>query len=188
MHYNKTNTKGFTLIELMIVVVLIAISVGVTGDVLTSLVRSYNKTQVTTEIEQQANFLKLKLEKELRGASNVTGGGESISFRNTLGEAITYTVKVGNFSSTGLVERKVVLGTNVSTEDVTSYTVPGGANVFCGSVGSASADCHSCFTLTPGTPARVDICLVMRQASGQQGTSFTGKTILRSTIVARGTY
>lgn len=171
--------KGFTLVELMIVVVLIAISVGVTGDVLTSLVRSYNKTQVTTEIEQQANFLKLKLEKELRGARNISTSANSLTFTpSSTGIPITYTVTAGH-----VVSRTVGSGGSAVTSDVTSNTVPGGASVFCG---AGDTDCSYCFqATTTGNSTTVDTCLVMRQASGTSGASFTGKTVLKTTIVPR---
>ncbi len=65
------NNKGFTLVELLVVVALLGISLGVTSDILISLVRSYGKTQVKNELEQQASFIGLKLEKEIRNANYV---------------------------------------------------------------------------------------------------------------------
>ena len=62
---NKVNMnakKGYTLIELMLVIALLALTAGVTGDIIISLVRSYSKTQVANEIEQNAGFVSLKLE------------------------------------------------------------------------------------------------------------------------------
>jgi len=44
---------------------------GLTSDMLISLLRSNTKTQVINEIEQQANFVSLKIEKELRDSVDV---------------------------------------------------------------------------------------------------------------------
>jgi prepilin-type N-terminal cleavage/methylation domain-containing protein len=175
--FSKNTKRGFTLVELMIVVVLIAISVGVTGDVLTSLVRSYNKTQVTTEIEQQGNFVKLKLEKELRGARLVSSTSNRLSFTNSSGQQVSYEV------TDGVILRKVGSG---NSNPITSKTVPGGVSVSC------TDECNpSCFvTVSSQGPTTVDVCFVMRQASTSSNlnSAFTGKTILRTTIVPRGTY
>ena len=54
-----TKQKGFTLVELLIVVSIIIIVVGVTGDIILSLVRSYSKTQITNEIEQNAKNVQI---------------------------------------------------------------------------------------------------------------------------------
>ena len=62
---------GFTLVELLIVVALVIISAGVTSDIILTLIRSYNKTRISNEIEQNGNFVILRLERELRDASNV---------------------------------------------------------------------------------------------------------------------
>ena len=56
----KNNQSGFTLIEMLIVVVILAIVVGMTSDMLMSLIRSNTKTQVINELEQQANFVPSK--------------------------------------------------------------------------------------------------------------------------------
>ena len=65
------NKAGFTLVEMVLVVGLLAISFGVTSDILISLVRSQTKSRVMNGIEQQANFVSLSIEKELRNAVSV---------------------------------------------------------------------------------------------------------------------
>ena len=58
----KKNQGGFTLVEMLLVVFLLALTMGLTSDMLLSLIRSNTKTQVINEIEQQANFVSLKIE------------------------------------------------------------------------------------------------------------------------------
>ncbi len=72
--------SGFTLIEIVVVLGLTAISVGLTADILVSISRSYNRTQIFNELEHQSSFLSSKLNKELRDAS-------SVIFPNTLGSS-----------------------------------------------------------------------------------------------------
>ena len=78
----KNNQKGFTLIEMLLVVLLLALTVGLTIDMLLSLIRSNTKTQVINEIEQQANFVTLKLEKELRDALDAIGTHKPDEFKD----------------------------------------------------------------------------------------------------------
>jgi prepilin-type N-terminal cleavage/methylation domain-containing protein len=165
------NTKrGFTLVELMVVVVLLAISVGVTGDVLASLMRSYNKTQVLTEIEQQANFAKLKLEKEVRSSTGIANI-DSTSLLLDMG-----TDDIEYYIDSQILYRKV--GSD-SAQTLTYEVIPGGVLVSCdGCPGS------ECFSGKTTVPAHVNVCLVFDSSS--TGSSFSGSTTLQSTIVLRG--
>lgn len=95
----KNGDKGFTLVELLVVIALLGISIGVTNDILVSLIRSYNKTQVKNEIEQQANFVGLKLERELRsstGAIVAGGAANTITIQKSATENVTYSLN-GDF-------------------------------------------------------------------------------------------
>lgn len=94
---NKTNQKRFTLIEMLLVVLLLALTVGLTSDMLLSLIRSNTKTQVINEIEQQANFVTLKLEKELRDALDAsTGADNSLVITLRSNSQVTYRLTSGS--------------------------------------------------------------------------------------------
>lgn len=101
------NDLGFTLVELLVVIALLGVSVGVTNDVLISLLRSYTKTQMEIELEQQSNFVGLKLEKEVRGAQRVsTNGSGGTGSSNTIvverhdGSTVTYTAGSSKITAT----------------------------------------------------------------------------------------
>ena len=176
---NKTQNKnsyGFTLVELLLVITLIAISVGVTSDVLMSLIKSYNKTTVINDIEQQANFVGLKLEKELRNASNVSvPNSNQLSF-DYLGTAVYYNVSGGNlFRSTS----------GYSTAAADALIATPSIN---GTVGGVNLACDTaCFTLTGSSPQVVGLSLIFSQASAG-GVSFSGVINVKNTIVIRNTY
>ena len=178
----ENNTqKGFTLVELMLVIALLAVSVGVTNDILLSLVRSNNKTQVMNEIEQQSNFASSKIERELRSARSITtpatgGSGILLKFETKDGSTIEYDV---NDSNSGLIRRRVG-GTGAWT-NITSNNNPGGVVAACGT--------PSCFSVSAGyNPQIVNISIKFSQAQPGVSSSYTGQTTIQSTIVVRNTY
>lgn len=181
------NQKGFTLIELLVVVSLIIIVVGVTGDIVVTLVRSYNKTQITTEVEQNANFALTKIEKELKSASRVNEAtGTTLEFVKRLdsgsSETIEYTVEDADGLPDGeagvyYIARSVDGGSKVP---VTNYTSPAGvtidqANTSFEDVSAASG------------PEVVKIKLSMRQV-GNPAVQFTQAVEVETTVVVRGSY
>ena len=173
------NNRGFTLIELLVVVSLTIIVVGVTGDIVISLVRSYNKTQITNEVEQNANFIITKLEKELRNATSVSNlTATELEFVRGLptgnSETITYTIK-----DDGTIVREIG-GSGLGEVLLVNNTPPGGVYLIPGT---------SVFTdgSFAGGPTVVKINLSLRQI-GDPTVQFTQNIDLESTIVVRGSY
>ena len=173
------NQKGFTLIELLVVVSLIIIVVGVSGDIVVSLVRSYNKTQITNEVEQNANFVMTKLEKELRNANAVTTvTSTNLVFTRGLPtgsvETITYRIK-----SDGTITREVT-GSGFGEVLLINNSSPDGVYLDPGA---------SLFTdeTVAGGPTVIKINLSLRQI-GTPTVQFTQSVNLESTIVVRGSY
>jgi prepilin-type N-terminal cleavage/methylation domain-containing protein len=172
----KKTQAGYTLIELLLVITLVAISVGVTSDVLLSLIRSYNKTSALNEVEQQANFIGSKIEKELRDATNIsTPTSNRLSFSYN-GATVYYNVADNNLyrstttwstsAADALVATPAILGT------------AGGVNLSCDG---------SCFTLEGSTPQIVGLSMIFSE-SGAGGISFTGEIHIKNTIVVRNSY
>ncbi len=161
----RANRSGFTLMELVITISLLVISVGVTSDVILTLVRSYTKNQIATEVEQAANFVFLKLEKELRAGSSVTGGGTSITFVDSSNTNVTYSV------TSGVVQRNTVALTQNNSS-------AGSVTVTCGT---------NCFTLTTVNgiqSVRLDMTFSQTTLAGQSPITYT----ISNTIVPRGNY
>ena len=178
----KNRQLGFTLVEMLVVVALIAITLGVTGDILISLVRSYNKTRVTNEIEQNANFVTLKIEKELKNAIEVTDvadNGTSITFiRELSGITTEVTYEWRNGADNSLYRIEGALGTPYL---LTDNTKPGGV---------AIADCtaNKCFVRIAESPDVINMRFEFTEAGVSLNKSFTGSIILETTVVVRGTY
>ncbi len=183
-HYKQ---KGFTLIELLLVIALMSIAVGVTGDILVSLIRSYNKSNVLNEIEQNANFVSQKLGKELRNATQVVSldpvgasppnlgdAFNEIEMLDRNGTAITYKVTVG-----GVITRKVGAGAD---ENLTINSPPNGVKASC--IGGAT----NCFTLIGTSPQVVKISIRIEQSGSPTSKVFQGNIDIEDTIVIRDTY
>lgn len=182
---SSSNQRGFTLVELLLVVALVSISVGVTSDILLSLIRSYNKSQVTNEVEQNSNFISQKLTKELRNAKminsiikdNVTisavapAFGEGIVFTDRDNNQITYRI------NGGIVSRTFGIGGTASSLNVNAI---GGVSASCGSSG--------CFQILQDAPQVVQISLSMAQGGSSGSKIFEGLIKIEDTIVIRDTY
>jgi prepilin-type N-terminal cleavage/methylation domain-containing protein len=167
---------GFTLIELLLVIALLSITVGITTNIIVAVTRSYTKTQVANEIEQNANFLLLKLERDLRNAKAVTASSNTLNITDSDDRSIVYNV---DGSTNKRVTRQVAAGT---VYRVTNDESPHGVDVTC------SGDCFQADTSS--TPTVVKLNLIFRQRGSDSSTpaSFTGELKLQNTIVVRGTY
>lgn len=150
----ERENKGFTLVELLVVIALLGISIGVTNDILVSLVRSYNKTQIKNEVEQQANFVGLKIERELRSATGTTSTG----YTNTLtiskegSVSVTYELN-GN-------KLQVKNPTGSAAVDLTSSFGTGGVTVSCMLTDS------KCFYVVGNSPQTVKMHIRFSPVSG----------------------
>lgn len=167
-------SRGFTLIELLIVIALVAIVAGVSADIVLSIVRSYTKTRVQTEVEQSANFALLKLEKELKSATSLINppspSSNSITFERG-GSIITYQVLAN-----GTLER--VEGTD--TAPLLDAVDPNGVKI-------TSAGGGNTFTVLHNNPYVIQIKMTLAPVS-VTGVAFEGDVEINQTVVLRGTY
>lgn len=166
--------SGFTLIELVLVVSLLLLVVGVSSDIIISLVRSYSKTQVINEIEQTANFVVSKLEKELRVANSIAiPNSSTLSFYDPSGQYVQYNF----YSASKYLTRYAPPGNYIKLTDTS--TSGGGVEVTCPS---------GCFTLVSTSPQVVRITMTFSQAGSAASKFFTNSVNIDTTVVARGTY
>lgn len=179
----RNNSLGFTLVELLVVIGLIAITAGVSSDVVLNIVRSYSKTKVTNEIDQIASFVFLKIEKELKTALSVTSPSpgtpsETLSFTKTINNSIQEVVY--EKTASGGIRRKVnsAPGADDGTfEDLFEVTAS-----------SPIISNTDVFTLVNASPAAVKVKFIFVQNSSNGSPAFSGNISLEQTIVLRGTY
>jgi len=179
--------KGFTLIELVVVVALLLITVGVAGDIILSLTKTFGKTQVSNEIEQTSNFVFLKLEKEFRSATNVirptlSTASDTLEFTDRNGKEVCYILQPSGLltrSISNSASNNCVSGRN----DLTSNDTATGVKV-----DRAGSPYSAAFKLISEDPYVVQIYLVFSSASTSTSPTFSGSVTLNNTLVARGSY
>lgn len=185
----KKNEKGFTLIELLISISLLAITAGLTTDIILSLVRTYNKTRITNEIEQAGTIAMSKMEKELRVALSLTSPaqgtcGTSLVFqRKRLSDdavvTITYAIDISG-TDAGTLRR-------TENDGATSFTAPVLDSTQTNGIKLDHNSSRIC-VLNQSQPHVVMIDFNLLQVATTGGVSFQGSVPLEQTIVLRGTY
>jgi prepilin-type N-terminal cleavage/methylation domain-containing protein len=186
----KNSKNGFTLVELLLVVALMAISFGVTSDILVTLMRSFNKTTVITEIEQQAGVVSQMIEKEIKNAAVVSNpGGDTniIQFEDTLGNTARYHFQV--YNTIGTLYRYPT-STDINTiARRRLYAITGNPGLHTGLVGGVNVTCTGpCFVVNVGRPSVVQVNFNFRQAQAVANSSYSGNVVISNTIVVRNTY
>ncbi|MEN9389801.1 MAG: hypothetical protein RLY61_885 [Candidatus Parcubacteria bacterium] len=166
------NKKGFTLVELLIVIGLIGITVGVTGDIILTLIRSYSKTQATTDVERVASFAVGKLEKEFKNATSVT---------NVTARSITFETKAFDSSP-------IAVTYNINNTECTGSTCLKRNGVLLTDASEVVADCNgSCFERISTNPQTIKIKIRFTKANTGNSV-FSGEVLVNTTVVAKGTY
>lgn len=80
----RINNKGVTLIELLVTISLIGILVGVSGDLLFTIFRSFNKSSTIVNIQEEGNTVLNKIKTDAINATTVTigNGGKTLTLKS----------------------------------------------------------------------------------------------------------
>jgi len=163
------DVQGFTLIELLLSISLLAISVGISSDIIVTLVRTYSKAQIFNDTEISANFVFQKLQNDIKSAvsASVDPSGRQLSLTLKNGSTIVYEAQFNNPPQ--LVRNSIPL--------LDTSSVVGGVRLSC---------TGNCFEIVNATPATVQINLTFSQASGAG--IFNTSVTLKDAFVVRGAY
>ncbi len=183
----KNSQKGFTLIELLLVIGLIGLTVGVTGDIILSLIRSYSKTQSTTDVERAANFAAGKLEKEFKNAVSVTSIGTlSLAFDTKNSDGVTtsvvYTIDQGNSCRFSTSDPALP-----SSHKCLRRSAGAGSPVLLTDSFETKLSASSNFSEVISNPSTLKMELTFTKANNSTGV-FSGSVDINTTVIAKGTY
>lgn len=165
----RRNIKGFSLIEALISVGLLALVSLVSLSMVTNIVRSSVKVQAGTDIEQASDFVLLKLENDIKKSyfASVENSGQTLVL--TQGSPAAPTQK-----SYALASSALSLG-GVSLTDPASVLID---------------TTVSNFTLVEkdGTPLAVNLTIRFLKSAVSGTKVFSGESTLETTVVLRGAY
>lgn len=105
--------KGFTLVELMVVVGILSIIMLTISQPLASIIKYQRESQIPDNMRDNLQFVINKMEKELKTSSGVTilPGGAGLTFTDQNGGPVTYSLNTNNEvvrnSSTKLTENTI---------------------------------------------------------------------------------
>ncbi len=192
----KINNNGVTLIELLVTISLIGILVGVSGDLLFTIFRSFNKASTIVNIQEEGNAVFNKIKTDVINASSVViDNNRKLTITNSDGTPdIIYQITDFGDGRHGSLTRQVsgqaleeLFETDSSDADVDpKYKLV---------VGSSPTDLYSAFVLknSSSTPKLLLIYLTVIPFNQDDTTSKDliidgSNSILRTSIVLRGSY
>ena len=174
---NNKKALGFTLIELLLSVTLLAVSIGISSDIIITLVRTFARTQISNDVEQTVNFVFLKMQNDLKksvGLARTSGATETLVLTQKSGTLITYTFVHPTASTPNAVFRRN------GADLIDTAPVTGGVNISC--PGS------NCFEIVNNKPATIEINMSFSSANAPAGSIFNTTVSIQDTFVVRGSY
>ena len=172
---NNKKVLGFTLIELLLSVTLLAVSIGISSDIIITLVRTFARTQISNDVEQTVNFVFLKMQNDLKNSVGVkrtaVGTTETLVLTPKSGSSITYTF-------TASTPNAVFQRNGADLIDTTPVT--GGVNINCTT--------GNCFEIVNNKPVTIKINMSFSSANAPTGSIFNTTVSIQDTFVVRGAY
>ncbi|MCX6783532.1 MAG: type II secretion system protein [candidate division WWE3 bacterium] len=103
----NNNNRGFTLVEMLISIAVIAVVGVLGGDILIASVRSYNKSQTINQLTQNGDFALSQMTESLRNASVINQ-----VVTNLTSSSISYVDQFGNLKTYNMVDGSVSCSSN----------------------------------------------------------------------------
>lgn len=151
------NQKGFTLIEMLVVIAIIAVIATMSTQIVLSIIRSNNKTNIQNEVRQSGSFVLDRMEREIRSSTNAwvtvgefVAGEYLLRLDQSDGVRIAYWCRPGDASSNGYIQRQ--RGTEATT-------------ILINNAQASGVRVQSCnFSTQPGPPILVSLIFTLNQA------------------------
>ena len=134
---NTTTEGGFSLIEMLVVGAIIGILAVVSATIISSIIRSQNRTAATNNVRQNGNLVIDRFDRDMKQAKEVSGSGSSLIIKDVNSQDINWDCVPtsgsdgGYFTRNGiaLTNKDPVTGTNVADCNVFSISGPVGSQL-----------------------------------------------------------
>ena len=164
--------RGYTLIELVVVVGVLVLISAVATDMFVNITRSYNKANVIAEIEQNGNTALISMVNEIRQARSVSptsGTTSTITITDQSGGTVTFGFRTPTGSVNGCLYR------GAATQCLTDDTYATGVNVT-----------YLIFTVIESDPPAVTVEITIAQPKGVLARQdYQAQTTLKTSVVLR---
>jgi prepilin-type N-terminal cleavage/methylation domain-containing protein len=143
MHFTTNNSRGFTLVEIIVAIVLVGTIAGIAAMIILQGTRSYSDEQSRSDIHYQARLATERIAREVRlvrSCADVTptvNPSTTLTFTDINGAGITFSRTVGN----DLMRNADVVAQNVTALQISYLDISGTATASPGpTCGTAPTD------------------------------------------------
>jgi len=178
----KKRNCGFTLIEILIVIALMAVLTGVGADLFVNSLKAYQKSQIMNQLSQNGNYTMSTILNIARNAKEViiTDNGKTLEIKEQSSTSTYFKIKASpQDQRVGIITKKVGEGTE---ETITNSNPSSGIDIDTGA---------SSFEVTggDGTPQTLTVTLRISQAPDTPiNRAYETSITLTNSVIIRGEY
>ncbi len=175
----KKRNHGFTLIEILIVIAMMAVLTGVGADLFINSLKAYQKSQIMNQLSQNGNYAMTTILNTARDAKSISVEDTSkLIITDSSQTTITFTI--GSITvegkTVGVIKKKV----GETEEIITNSNATTGVNI---------VTAGSSFALSAGTPQTLTVTLKISQAPNTPiNRAYDTTTTLTNSVIIRGEY